>query len=212
MSNSLTLRQKAVVATLAVVALYVGAVLFWFVSAEKTWKKSANAYHKAKQKYEREARLIREKSYWEEACEKEQSSMRVFGEGQATDTTWMRKMGEIAKSNLVYVVSSDPQEEVLGVGEDVRVLPIEASWEASLEALVKFLYALENSDEGLFDFTKLVISKFDSRTGYLKGNLVVTCAYRRGKVEEAKEEARVTEEEGDLGVARDARPVSLANP
>ena len=194
MSNSMTLRQKAVVATLAVVALYVGAVLFWFASAERTWKKSVDAYRRAKNAYERESSLIKEKSHWEEACEKEQASMQMFDEEKATDTTWMRKTGAIAKTNLVYVSSSKPLEEVLGVGEDVRVLPIDVSWEASLEALVKFMYALENSDEGLFDFTKLVF-KPNQKTGYLKGSLVVTCAYRRGKVE--KEEARDESDEKD---------------
>ena len=195
MSNSLTLRQKAVVATLAVVALYVGAVLFWFASAEKTWKKSADAYRRAKDNYVKETRLIGEKSYWEEACEKEQASMQMFDEEKATDTTWLRKTRDIATSNLVQVTSRKSQEEAsTEVGEDVRVLPIEASWEASLEALVKFMYALENSDEGLFDFTKLVF-KPNQKTGYLKGTLVVTCAYRRGKTVEAEEEEPTSTQE-----------------
>ena len=192
MNNSLTLKQKAAVATLAVVALYVGAALFWFVSAEKTWKKSATAYRNAKQKYEKETRLIKEKGYWEEACEKEQAAMRMFDEDKATDTTWLQKTGEIAASNLVYISSRRAQEESLGVGEDVRALPIEASWEASLQALVKFMYALENSDEGLFDFSKLVF-KPSAKRGYLKGTFVVSCAYRRGKVE--KEEGLISKQE-----------------
>ena len=192
MNSSLTLKQKAVVATLAVVALYVGAVLFWFVSAEKTWKKSATAYRNAKQKYEKETRLIREKGYWEEACEKEQAAMLMFDEEKATDTTWLRKTGDIATSNLVQISSRKSQEESTEVGNNVRVLPIEASWDASLQALVKFMYSLENSDEGLFDFSRLVF-KPSSKRGYLKGNFTVTCAYRRGKVEKEEEEAISTE-------------------
>ena len=197
MNSSLTLKQKAVVATLAVVALYVGAVLFWFVSAEKTWKKSATAYRNAKQKYEKETRLIREKGYWEEACEKEQAAMLMFDTDKATDTTWLQKTDEVAASNLVQVTSRKSQEEAsTEVGENVRVLPITASWDASLQALVKFMYSLENSDEGLFDFAKLVF-KPSAKKGYLKGTFTVNCAYRRGKVEKAKKTAEEESDESD---------------
>ena len=195
MNNSLTLKQKAVVATLAVVALYVGVVLFWFVSAEKTWKKSAAAYRNAKSNYEKETRLIGEKGYWEEACEKEQAAMLMFDTDKATDTTWLQKTDEVAASNLVQVTSRKSQEEAsTEVGENVRVLPITASWDASLQALVKFMYSLENSDEGLFDFAKLVF-KPSAKKGYLKGTFTVNCAYRRGKVEKAKEKPGKTEKE-----------------
>ena len=197
MNNSLTLKQKAVVATLAVVALYVGAVLFWFVSAEKTWKKSAAAYRNAKSNYEKETRLIGEKGYWEEACEKEQAAMLMFDTDKATDTTWLQKTDEVAASNLVQVTSRKSQEEAsTEVGENVRVLPITASWDASLQALVKFMYSLENSDEGLFDFAKLVF-KPSAKKGYLKGTFTVNCAYRRGKVEKAKKTAEEESDESD---------------
>ena len=197
MNNSMTLRQKAVVAVLAVVALYVGAVLFWFVSAERTWKRAKRDYQKAKETYVKEERLIARKAELEEACEKEQSSMLMFAEEKATDTTWLQKTGEIAAANLVQISSRKAQKESTEeVGDDVRSLPIEASWEASLEALVKFMYALENSDEGLFDFSKLVFRP-SQKKGYLKGTFTVTCAYRRGEVEKPEEEASDESDEKD---------------
>ena len=202
MNSSLTLKQKAVVATLAVVALYVGAVLFWFVSAEKTWKKSATAYRNAKSNYEKETRLIGEKGYWEEACEKEQAAMLMFDEAKATDTTWLRKTGDIATSNLVQISSRKSQEESTEVGNNVRVLPIEASWDASLQALVKFMYSLENSDEGLFDFSKLVF-KPSAKKGYLRGTFTINCAYRRGKVEKKEEAGDESDEKDESDAPQD---------
>ncbi len=187
MNESMTLRQKAIVATLAVVALYVGAVLFWFLSAEKTWQKAGRGYQSAKQRYAREVNLISEKGYWEEACAKEQAAMQTFGMKESTDTTWLQKTGEIATSNLVLISSRKVQEESTEVGENVRALPIEASWEASLEALVKFMWSLENSEEGFFDFSKLVFRPSQKR-GYLRGTFVVSCAYKRGETEEMNSE------------------------
>ena len=38
-----TLREKAIMAMLGVIALYAFAVILWFVSAESSWKKAAKA-------------------------------------------------------------------------------------------------------------------------------------------------------------------------
>ena len=175
--NAMSLKQKAVVAVLAVVALYVGAALFWFLSAESAWKKAARRYEQAKATYLKEERLIAEKAKWDEAYEAEKANMPTFASGKATDTTWLLKMGELAATNLVQISQRGTQKEKLEV-DDVTVLPIDASWEGSLEALVKFLYALENSDEGLFDVAELRFRP-SAKKGYLKGDFTLNCAYMR---------------------------------
>ena len=175
--SEVSLKQKAVFATLAVVALYVGAVLFWFLSAEGTWKKAARRYEQAKATYLKEERLIAEKAKWDAAYEAEKANMPTFASGKATDTTWLQKTGEIAAKSLVQISQRGTQKEKLEV-DDVTVLPIDASWEGSLEALVKFLYALENSDEGLFDVAELRFRP-SAKKGYLKGDFTLNCAYMR---------------------------------
>ena len=58
-------------------------------------------------------------------------------------------------------------------------LPIEVkSWEGSLEALVKFMHALENTSDGMFDIKEINL-KPSQKKGYLKGSLSITCAYMR---------------------------------
>ena len=62
---------------------------------------------------------------------------------------------------------------------EVLEQPIEVkSWEGSLEALVKFMYELENTDEGMFDIKELNM-KPSSKKGYLRGSFTLTCAYMR---------------------------------
>ena len=175
--NTLSLRQKAVFASLAVVALYAGAVAFWFLSAESSWKKAARRYEQAKATCEREERLIAEKARWDAAYEAEKEHMPTFASGKATDTEWLRKTGAIAAANLVQVSQRGAKKESLDI-DDVTVLPIDMTWEASLEALVKFLYALENSEEGLFDVASLNVRP-GQRKGYLRGTFTINCAYMR---------------------------------
>ena len=166
-------------AMLGVIALYAFAVILWFASAESSWKKAAKAYDKAKKTYLGEVKLIDEKQKWTEAYENEKATMPTFEAGKATDTTWRRKLDEIAAKHMIVISSAQTGKEV--EAGDVLELPIEVkSWEGCLEALVKFMHDLENSDYGMFDITQLNF-KPSSKKGYLRGSFTLNCAYMREK-------------------------------
>ncbi|MBR2713425.1 MAG: hypothetical protein IKB76_01465 [Kiritimatiellae bacterium] len=172
-----TLREKAILAILGVIALYAFAVILWFVSAESSWKKAAKAYDKAKRTYEAEVKLIGEKRKWVDAYENEKATMPTFESGKATDTTWRRKLDEIAARHNIVIASAQTGAEV--EAGDVLELPIEVrSWEGSLEALVRFMHELENTNDGMFDITQLNF-KPSSKRGYLRGSFTLNCAYMR---------------------------------
>ena len=164
---------------LGMAALYAFAVILWFMSAESSWKKAAKAYDKAKKTYQGEVKLIGEKRKWTDAYENEKATMPTFEAGKATDTTWRRKLDEIAEKNHVLITSAQTGKET-EVG-DVLELPIEVkSWEGCLEALVKFMHELENTNDGMFDITQLNF-KPSSKKGYLRGSFTLNCAYMREK-------------------------------
>ena len=174
-----TLREKAIMAMLGMVVLYAFAVILWFVSAESSWKKAAKAYDKAKRTYLGEVKLIKEKNKWVEAYENEKATMPTFEAGKATDTTWRRKLDEIAAKHLIVISSAQTGKEV--EAGDVLELPIEVkTWEGCLESLVKFMHELENTNEGMFDVTQLNF-KPSSKKGYLRGSFTLNCAYMREK-------------------------------
>jgi hypothetical protein len=172
-----TLREKAILAILGVIALYAFAGILWFVSAESSWKKAAKAYDKAKRTYEAEVKLIGEKRKWVDAYENEKATMPTFESGKATDTTWRRKLDENAARHNIVIASAQTGAEV--EAGDVLELPIEVrSWEGSLEALVRFMHELENTNDGMFDITQLNF-KPSSKRGYLRGSFTLNCAYMR---------------------------------
>ena len=174
------LRQKALMATAGVIVLYAVAAGVWFFSAEAAWKKAAKAYDKAKDTYQREVKLIGEKGKWTEAYENEKAQMPMFEAGKATDTTWRRKLDELAGKHHVAITSARTGKE-LEAG-DVLELPIEdVRWEGSLESLVRLMHELENTSEGMFDITQLNFKPISSKKGYLSGTFTLNCAYMREK-------------------------------
>ena len=174
-----SLREKAVMATLGVVVLYAIAVALWFLSAESAWKKAAKNYAKAKDTYQKEVKLIGEKRKWTEAYETEKAAMPTFEAGKATDTTWRRKLDELAEKHHIAISSAQTGKET--EAGDVLELPIEVkSWEGCLEALVRLMHELENTSDGMFDITQLNFRP-SSKKGYLRGSFVLNCAYMREK-------------------------------
>ena len=171
------LRAQAMLAVVAVVVLYAVAVGVWFFSAESAWKRAAKAYRRECDRYGQGEKLISERRKWNELYDREKAAMPTFEAGKATDTVWLRKVEDLARTNLVLITSIDSGKEV--EAGDVLELPIEVkSWEGSLEALVKFMHALENTPEGMFDVTAISL-KPSQKKGYLRGSLSITCAYMR---------------------------------
>jgi len=175
--NELGMKEKTLVAIVAMVVLYAVAVATWFMSAESSWRKAAKAYAKAKDTYARECKLIAEKRKWTEAYETEKAAMPTFGAGKATDTTWLELMDNLAVKHKILISQRQAGKEI--EADEVYELPIEVrSWEGSLPALVRFMHELENPTEGMFDITQINL-KPSSRRGYLRGSFTLNCAYMR---------------------------------
>ena len=171
------IREKAIVSVVVMVVLYAAAAATWFFYSESAWKKAAARYEKARSTYAREVETIANKDRYAEDYEKAKEFMPLFEADKSADTTWVKKMLEIAAKNLVYVGNYEAKQEVSG--DDVQELPIDVHrWEGSLEALVKFMHELENTEEGMFAITELNF-KPSSKKGYLQGSFTLKCAYMR---------------------------------
>lgn len=177
--NSMGMKEKALLAMVAVIALYAVAVASWFMHFDGAWKKAKKGYEKAKAEFAARERLIGEKQQWIDAYEEEKAQMPTFEIGKATETTWLAKMDELALKHHILISQRQYGKET--EAGDVIELPLEVrSWEGSLDALVHFMHELENTSEGMFD-VKAISFKPSSKRGYLKGSFTLTCAYMREK-------------------------------
>ena len=169
--------EKVLMAILGVVALYAVAAAIWFFYADDAWGKARRRYEDAAKTCAKEKRLIGEKAKWEEAYEAEKAQMPTFDAGKATDTAWLRKMEDVAQRNLILLGQHQADAEV--DADDVKELPLKATGcEGSLEALVKFMHELENTDDGMYSITQLR-AKPSRKPGYLNLDFTLNCAYMR---------------------------------
>ena len=172
------LREKAVVAVLVMVVLYAAAVATWFMHSERAWKKARDRYATACRTLQKEKDVIANKSKYAEDYERAKAFMPMFEAEKTTEATRLKKMREIALKNLVVIAQDEAKPEV--AGDDVHELPIDVrSWEGSLEALVKFMHELENTEEGMFAITELNFKPNSSKRGYMRGSFTLNCAYMR---------------------------------
>ncbi len=172
------LKEKALLAILGMVGLYVVAILLWFMTQQAAWKKSAKSYAAACEKYENECELIGEEQKWSDEYENAVKYIKMFDAEDSTKTTWVRKIREISEKHHITIKSYDAKAEKQIKG-GVCALPIELSWEGYLESFVKFLHELETTDEGMFAEAALKINP--QKDGYLRGSLTLTCSYRKDK-------------------------------
>lgn len=179
--STMGLKEKAVLASLGMIALYAVAAVIWFLKMDITskqgeWNRAQRRYREACARYRSECRLISEKRAWIDAYDVEKAAMPTFEGEMATDTTWMEKVGEIAKRHHVEISSRKAGKETSA--DDVMEVVLDCNWDGALEPLVKFMHELENTDQGMFDFHSITF-KPSSKKGYLKGSFSVTCAYMR---------------------------------
>ena len=203
MARARSMRERAILAVLLVVALYVGLALMWTGSQRQRLESSRKTYETQKKRAERETKLISRTDYWREQLENESSKMPTFPEGQDVDTWWWQRVDALAAANNVSTPNHDKgAEERKG---DVYELQLDArGWESSLKSLVRFLCSLETAENAMFDIRDITINpvqKSGSYTGLLKTSFRLGCAYMRG---EAEEEAEEEDEEEEDSEAQDA--------
>ncbi len=172
--NNMSLKEKAVLAVAGVVILYIIAIVLWFASQEAAWKSAAKQYDRECARYEKECRLISEKQKWSDMYESEKAQMPTFAKGTQVD--FKKYVSGLAKDNSIVLDWGDDGSKV--EKDDVVELSVPVRWEGALESLVKFMYALENASDGMYDVENLSLRP-SSKKGYLKGSFTLTCAYMR---------------------------------
>lgn len=171
-----SVHDQIVLSIVATVIAFGVAVGLWFMRQSQEWKKAERHYRQACAKLESENKLISEKKLWDARFDEESAAIRTVDEGKQSDTIWLPIIDRLAAENYVFVSSSQVQKEV--EAGDMKQIGIEVHWDAAFESLVKFLYALETTDEGKFDVESINFST-TRKQGYLKGSLVLTCVFYR---------------------------------
>ena len=177
MMGNLSLRDRAILLAVVILALYGLAAILWFMKFSGEWRKSAKGYDEAVKTYQREKNLITRRGSLEAAYLEEEEKIPELEENELANVLWQRRLSGLADEHNVAINKQNyGKEEQEGV---LNKLEIDLEWTASLQSLVQFLYALETADHAMFDVRSLGISNSGKNTGYLKGKMTICCAYLR---------------------------------
>lgn len=117
------------------------------------------------------------------------ASLPTYGTNEAVGASLLQQVRKLADENQLVTTRITPDAEK-SIG-DLYEQAIECTWEAELEPLVKFLYAVQVAGATLDIRTMTIAPAQDTR---LKGTMKIFFAYKRGEPEPAAEEPPVAED------------------
>lgn len=125
---------------------------------------------------ETERKLADQKAVWQARLDESLKALAAYPDAQDVTADMLIKVESLAVSNNLVLTRREPQKKERH--GDLGTLDIKCNWEGSLDALVHFLFALQQN-HGMLDVNQLYI-KSESK-GLLKGTFVINCSYMRLK-------------------------------
>lgn len=127
-------------------------------------------------------RILEEKESWRGRLEELQAQLPVYDQRVSVNGEILKSIKRVADQHKLDLTKSrtDPEKAIGNLFE----LSVVCEWEGELDALVHFLYAV--NEQGLrFDIRELTIRPDAKRAGIIRGSIIIDCAYRRSTAEES---------------------------
>ena len=209
---SMTKREKVLAAATVLVVAFGLAGTQARSRVEAIREKSATAAALA-DRIRMQRELIGAAADWAARYDGVKDQMPVFERGKQVDTYWLNIMDLAAEQYGVKIRNRSAKQET--VMSDVCEFPIEVrEWEATLEAFVKFVHAVQ-SEGAMLDMREMRVAPLPNRPGIFKGSFVLYCAYMRGDTAQtppAASPAPMPEAHAAPAPSLDAEPPRLAAP
>lgn len=116
---------------------------------------------------------------WTERMDRLRTKLSKYPADRDVTADYLKIIEHVAQAQSVTLGQRKPQKEKQ-VGDQYE-LAIDCTWEADLDALVHFLYALEQ-EHVTMDIEELSVTLMPGGKGRLKGNFTLMCIYVREPV------------------------------
>ena len=161
----------------ATMALIVAAGSYWFVAPKiQGAKEMSERRETLRRDIELSKRLLDQKPDWERRMELLRLKLKTYSPEKYVSADNMKLLENLAKESEIALLQRRPEKEKKQ--GDLFGFEVDCTWEGTLEALVRFLYALESQDVSM-DLDQLSVSTVSGSKDKLKGNFSVKCAYCR---------------------------------
>ncbi len=150
---------------------------YWVIHPRLAAWQEMRHYHQAvTEQIKLAQRLVDQRPQWVERMDKLRTSVDRHPADRDVTADYLRLLERLAgESNLTLIKRNAQKEKAFG---DLLELLIDCTWEGELEALVRFIYALEKQS-AVMDMEELTVSLVSGKDAKLKGNFVIVCIYSR---------------------------------
>lgn len=121
-------------------------------------------------------RLIEQRPEWESRYTELRARIPQYGPTDPVTAEMLRTVKRLADEHKVSISRIEPDKEK--VTGDLSEVAIDCSWDAELEPLVRFLYAVQ-SHPAILDIRQLSVAPGQGAAGRLKGSFTVFFAFSR---------------------------------
>lgn len=157
--------------------LILAAISFWFCAPKiKTWKELSKKREALIQRIAIAEHRLAQRAQWNQRLQEVARRLSKYPADQDVTADYLKILENIIKENNVTLSQRAPQKEKKL--KDLYELPIDCHWETDLNALVHFLYAVEQQKVTM-DIGDLNVSLLEGGKGKLKGTFSLICLYTR---------------------------------
>lgn len=146
----------------------------------RQWREAASVRDRVERERDMVQRSLDKRGEYEEKLESLRATLPSYATNEAVGASLLQQVRKLADENRVVTTRITPDAEK-NIG-DLYEQSIECTWEAELEPLVRFLYAVQVAGATLDIRAMNIAPSQDSR---LKGNMKIFFAYKRVAREES---------------------------
>ncbi len=171
----LSARELILAAATGAVVL-VGGAWYFGAPAVEAWSNARTNLRKTQAEKQLAERLIAQRPEWEERYATLRQRIPQYSATAPVTADMLRTVQRLADEHRVSISRIEPdKEKVIG---DLSEVAIDCTWDADLDALIHFLYAVQ-SHPAILDIRQLTVSPAQGAAGRLKGNFTVFFAFSR---------------------------------
>lgn len=150
---------------------------YWFVAPKiKEGRDLSGRQETVRREIELSKRLLDQKPDWERRMDQLRFKLKTYSLEKDVSADYMKLLESLAKESELALLQRRPEKEKKQ--GDLFEFAVDCTWEGNLNALIRFLYALESQDVSM-DLDQLSVSPISGGKGKLKGNFTLKCAYCR---------------------------------
>jgi Tfp pilus assembly protein PilO len=168
--------RELVLGWITLVAVILGVTYWVGIPKYRAWKESVAEMETLETRMQHARHLLKRRGQIDKELDAFKEDMPRYPADKQVTAEMLSNLERTARQHGLILLRRDPDKE--RKLDDLYEVSIRCSWEGNLEALVRFLYAIQ-SQGAMMDIRQLTVLPVQKQPGRLKGGFTVDYAYSR---------------------------------